>query len=486
MKFLNRRQDTKFTKKNFMVNLIFNKSLWAKFFTLLFLLSIFAACRDRVTDAPNENQPPETRLFLLPDNDLATSTSRQILHWSGDDPDGRVVGFVHTFANNAPEITTWKVGATDPFWKFTESYRDTFSLRFSGKDTAFVFRIKAVDDQGAADPTSASQRFPVKNSPPVVNFVPGTETPDTTFTVATFTWIGSDLDGDNTIARYEYALDNSNGPWKQLPPTTTSLTLKQNDGLTPGQHILYLRALDIAGTSSPMVRMPATGNGWVVIPPVGRYLVIDDFLGEPTATTFYRTTLDTLVRAYSVLRIKDKPAPQRLLFQETLSLFERVIWYADSQPNLELAGIVLPAFLNRGGKVVFSTLFAQFFSQQGDPLAFAPVDSVKQIVTNDAAPREVTRILNNRLLQPTSVRPTLDTLRLNTVVTFVKEVVPKPTATVLYRLQTSTEWRGQPVLAVEDATHAFVFFAIPLHRLDGNRNAGRMLRRIFTDVFGGI
>ena len=469
-----------------MVNLIFNKPLWTKVFTPLFLLSIFAACRDRVTDAPNENQPPETRLFLLPDNDLATSTSRQILHWSGDDPDGRVVGFVHTFANNAPEITTWKVGATDPFWKFTESYRDTFSLRFSGKDTAFVFRIKAVDDQGAADPTSASQRFPVKNSPPVVNFVPGTETPDTTFTVATFTWIGSDLDGDNTIARYEYALDNSNGPWKQLPPTTTSLTLKQNDGLTPGQHILYLRALDIAGTSSPMVRMPATGNGWVVIPPVGRYLVIDDFLGEPTATTFYRTTLDTLVRAYSVLRIKDKPAPQRLLFQETLSLFERVIWYADSQPNLELAGIVLPAFLNRGGKVVFSTLFAQFFSQQGDPLAFAPVDSVKQIVTNDAAPREVTRILNNRLLQPTSVRPTLDTLRLNTVVTFVKEVVPKPTATVLYRLQTSTEWRGQPVLAVEDATHAFVFFAIPLHRLDGNRNAGRMLRRIFTDVFGGI
>ena len=111
---------------------------------------------------------------------------------------------------------------------------------------------------------------------------------------------------------------------------------------------------------------------------------------------------------------------------------------------------------------------------------------MKLIVTNDAVPREVTRILNNRLLQPTSARPTLDTLRINTVVTFVKEIVPKPTATVLYRLQTSTEWRGQPALAVEDATHAFVFFAMPIHRLDGNRNAGRMLRRIFTDVFGGI
>jgi hypothetical protein len=464
----------------------FKNNLPAKSFLLFYLFIFFASCSDRVTDAPKKNQPPETHLFLLPDNELATSTSRQILHWSGDDPDGRVVGFVHTFDSRAPEITAWQAGATDPFWTFTASNRDTFSLRFGGKDTVFVFRIKAVDDQGAADPTSASQRFPVKNSPPVVNFTPGTEIPDTSFTVATFAWIGSDLDGDNTIARYEYALDNPNGAWKQLSPATTNLILRQSDGLAPGRHILYLRAFDIAGTSSPIVRMPATGDGWVVIPPVGRYLVIDDFLSEPAAVTFYRTTLDTLVRSYSVLRIKDKPAPLRLLFQETLTLFDRVIWYADAQPNLELAGIVLPAFLSRGGKVIFSTLFAQFFSQQGDPLAFAPVDSVKLIVTNDAVPREVTRILNNRLLYPTSARPTLDTLRIGAVVTFVKEVVPKPTANILYRLQASSEWRGQPVLAVEDATHAFVFFAMPIHRLDGSRNAGLMLRRIFTDVFGGI
>ena len=73
------------------------------------------------------------------------------------------------------------------------------------------------------------------------------------------------------------------------------------------------------------------------------------------------------------------------------------------------------------------------------------------------------RILNNRLLQSTSARPTLDTLRVGTVLTFVKEIVPKPTATALYRLQASTEWRGQPVIAAEDATLAFVFFAINCH-----------------------
>jgi hypothetical protein len=453
---------------------------------LCYLFFLFSACNDRVTDALKQNQPPETHLFLQPDSQLATSTSRQILHWWGDDPDGRVVGFVYTFDSKAPEITEWKAGASDPFWTFTESNKDTFALRFGGQDTAFVFRIKAVDDQDAADPTSASQRFPVQNSPPIVNFATGTEIPDTTFTVATFAWIGSDLDGDNTIARYEYVLDNPNAAWTSLAATTTNLTLRQSDGLAPGRHILYLRAIDIAGTSSAIVRMPSSGDGWVVIPPVGRYLVIDDFLAESAATTFYRTVLDTLVRNYSVLRIKDKTAPLRVLFQETLSLFDRVIWYADSQPNLELAGIVLPAFTSRGGKVIFSTLFTQFFSQQGDPLAFSPVDSVNLIVTNDSPPREVTRILNNRLLQPTSARPTFDTLRVSTVLTFVKEIVPKPTATALYRLQASSEWRGRPVIAVEDATHSFVFFSMPIHRLDGNRNAGRMMRRILVEVFGGI
>jgi hypothetical protein len=458
---------------------------FSTFFILIFTLP-FSACNDQVTDAPKDNQPPETHLFLQPDSELATSTSRQILHWWGDDADGRVSGFVYTFDSKAPEITEWEMGASDPFWTFTESNQDTFSLRFAGTDTMFVFRVKAVDDEGAADPTSASQRFPVQNSPPVVNFVPGTEIPDTTLTVATFTWIGADLDGDNTIARYEYVLDNPNANWQQLPATTTNLILRQDDGLTPGRHIFYLRVIDIAGTSSPIVRMPASGDGWVVIPPEGRYVVVDDFFGEPAAATFYRAVLDTVVGAYSVMRIKDKPAPLSVLFQETLFLFERVIWYADSQPNLELAGIVLPAFTARGGKVIFSTLFTQFFSQQGDPLAFSPVDSVNLIVTNDSPPREVTRILNNRQLLPTNSRPTFETLRISSVVTFVKEVVPKPTATALYRLQPSTEWRGQPVLAVEDATHSFVFFSIPLHRLDGDRNAGAMIRRILVEVFGGI
>jgi len=71
---------------------------------LFFLFIFFAACNDRVTDALKKNQPPETHLFLQPDNEIAMSTSRQILHWWGDDADGRAAGFVYTFDGGAPEM----------------------------------------------------------------------------------------------------------------------------------------------------------------------------------------------------------------------------------------------------------------------------------------------------------------------------------------------------------------------------------------------
>lgn len=445
------------------------------------LIAALTACEKKITDATLPNQPPETYLFLRPDTGLGVTTSRQILHWWGDDPDGRVTGFVYTFDPTAPEITTWTVNGSDPNWTFTTAYTDTFALRFTGKDSVFVFRIKAVDDQGATDPSSASQKFPVKNSPPVVNFVPGTEIPDTTFTVAGFSWTGTDLDGDDTIARYEYQLDDTAGVWRPLSSTNNFLLLRESDGLAPGHHILYLRAVDIAGVASATVRMPATGSGWTVKAPVGRYLVIDDYSPVDDAASFYRAVLDTVVGVHSVLDIKSKLLPpSQLMFQETLLLFERVIWYADDMPHLTEASIALPVFQNRGGKVIFSTLFKEFFSQQGDPLDFSPVDSLGQ---------NLGRLFNNTAVNATAVRPSLPGLRVRSssgIIPFVKEVVPKPTSSIIYVLPASASWQGTPAIAVEDVTHAFVFFGVPIHQLNGAQTAGTMIQRILVDIFGGV
>ena len=41
--------------------------------------------------------------------------------------------------------------------------------------------------------------------------------PDTTFTAASFAWVGSDPDGDQTIASYEIALNFNGVPFELIP-----------------------------------------------------------------------------------------------------------------------------------------------------------------------------------------------------------------------------------------------------------------------------
>src|SRR5574341_1473712 len=245
------------------------------FFTAATTTFLFTACENDIPDRPQENLPPETHIFLQPDSALATTTSRQTLSWWGDDPDGVVIGFVHSFAATPASLTHWDENHPAPGWTFTTANQRTFNLTFSSLDTAFVFQVRAVDDQKLVDPTAATLRLPVANSPPIVNFVVNTDIPDTTFTVAAFAWSGSDLEGEETILKYQYALDDTAaGNWRDLPPPQKSIILKETDGITPGNHIFFLRAIDLAGAVSSVARMPrSSGKTWHVRAPRGRLLL---------------------------------------------------------------------------------------------------------------------------------------------------------------------------------------------------------------------
>ncbi len=162
---------------------------------LVFLLLVVAiACSENFSDNPGLNQPPKTFVTIFSNNPLNPITSKVTLNWWGDDPDGIVVGFIYTFDPNAANVQTWSNGTPDPNWTFTEKTQETFVLILSGTDTTYTLRVKAVDDEGAADTEGASQSFSVINSPPIVQFVSSTEVPDTTFTVATLVWSATDLD----------------------------------------------------------------------------------------------------------------------------------------------------------------------------------------------------------------------------------------------------------------------------------------------------
>ncbi len=457
------------------------------FFMLLVILSVY--CGKKITDNPLSNQPPETYLTFPPDTNLvlATTTSRQILYWWGDDPDGKVVSFLYTWNDNAKVPATFQ--PSDPLgdWQMTLANSDTFSLKFLELDTIYTFQISAVDDHGLVDPTPAKQKFPVANSRPEVKFVVGTEIPETTFTAASFYWTGTDLDGDETISHYDYILDDTTGTWRSVSAESSFVNLKIPNELSNSDHVFYLRAVDIAGVFSQIIRMPAKESQvWHVRKPVGEILIIDDFEVLDSDEVLYRNTLDSLGLNYSIWNIKlnrnkdnkyDLMPASVDMFTETMLLFDRILWYCDSNPHFEEAQIVIPRYLKgMNKKILFSTQFKEFFSQQGDPLEFSPIDSLGN-KSFDVFP--------GTILKPDVNKSNFLELKSSKWIPFVKELVPKPSASVIYRLEANPAlWSGTPAIAVVNAENSFYFFGVPFHQLNGNKNVKKLLAIILKDEFG--
>lgn len=455
------------------------------FFAALSLL-LAGACSQNFTDNPKPNRPPETYISIFSDNVLNASISKKTINWWGDDPDGLVVGFIYSFDPRAPNVESWDAQAPVEGWIYTTNNQETFTLRLSGTDTVYTFRVKAVDDYGAADPTPAVQEFPIINTRPEVEFVPFTDVPETTFTVVNFNWRGIDLDGDDTIAGYQWALDDSSNAaaWHELPAGTASLLLTAADGLTEGEHVFYLRAIDIAGATSAIARMPRdTADVWFVREPKSSFLLLDDYNVSDNTDAFYRATFRSLVGEVEVWDIKSKgkalEPPTGLAFRETLKLFDRVFWYADTEPNLEKAQVSVIDFLDSGGKLIMTTSFQEFASNIGDPLAFSPVDSLGPKI------RRITR--NQRLLPgPEFAGAGFPELTVGTaIIPNVFPLVPKLSSKVLYLLpENAGVWEGTPAMAVVDGTSSFVFFGLPIVALDGQGNVAQMLEKILTQVLG--
>ncbi len=439
-------------------------------------------CSENFSDNPHPNQPPETFITIFSERDLNAGISRQTLHWWGDDPDGKVAGFIYTFSANAAEVTSWNNASPAAAWTFTTKTRETFTLRLTGTDTTYTLRVKAVDDQGAADPTAARQSFPVVNTRPVVEFPVGTDVPDTTFTVATFIWTATDLDGDDTIEKFQYVLDDTNATWRDLAARTKSITLTATDGLSEGRHVFYLRAVDLAGATSRIIRMPRRDNEiWHVKEPASKFLLIDDYNINDNAGAFYRNTLRALVGNIEVWDLKSNnralEPPSAQAFLATLRLFDRVFWYADTEPNLEKAQVSVTPYLNTGGKLVMTTSFQEFTTNQGAPLDFSPVDSLGA---------KINRITRNQVVQPApsfAGRGFPELKVATAIIPNIFPLVPKRSADTLYVLPPNPgTWAGTPVMAVVDATSSFVFFGLPIASLDGNGTAGLLIEKILTDI----
>ncbi len=361
-----------------------------------------AGCDGGVSGDPAGNLPPDTELAVrdtslvgnVEDDDRFTSTV--FVAWSGTDPDGFVVAFDLRYydAGAAP-------GPEDGWARTTR--RDSLVLLPIPPESEVanvVFEVRAVDDEGAVDPTPARTVFPIRNSPPTLR-LSGTLVPaDTTWPVVSFGWTASDPDGPESLLGIEIAL-NDTTDFVMLPPEVDFVTLVAQSpqvagettaeifygtnfipsgltvsGLRIGEdNVLWARAVDQTETASPMARFPADEDDvWFVRRQTSDVLLVNDYRrAENTRVMpFHRATLADyggafdewdLSRPFStgnnpVIATSDAlPAAAAPTLSRTLALWRYIYWVSDQTTdrvqgyNFPVAAGVIDLFFEGGGRI---------------------------------------------------------------------------------------------------------------------------------------
>ena len=289
-----------------------------------------------MTDNPLGNLPPNTYSFLYPDSTISSQPSRLNVYWSGDDPDGFILGFYFSWDNVN--------------WTFTTNNDSLFALQIGVVDTNYIFQVSAVDnggngvydsqiiqngiiygrepfvdnngngildngekyyDIGLIDPTPASIKFPIKNSAPTIFWNSLSFLPDTSFPAMTFGWEAEDIDGNTSIEHINIALNDTanfvqlNGGVRRITVRTKDFTSSNPlmDILLDGNpnnlasvklpglqlnsfNVFYVQAIDISGAKSPFISLPNGTKNWFVKKPKGKLLIIDNSNTSDNAPTF--------------------------------------------------------------------------------------------------------------------------------------------------------------------------------------------------------
>jgi photosystem II stability/assembly factor-like uncharacterized protein len=472
-----------------------NDRLPMKHLLLLIVLALIlsSGCEKETPSQAIPNRPPNTYLWLFPDSTIAEGHSSQHIRWWGTDKDGIVRGYL--FASGRLPASVQSVRDTIT-WHWTTANDSMIAFPLLVRRDTFQIAVRAVDNTlgqilperaavrfvpvgaspasytgapfwdrnengrfdagdvelpallGAVDPGRAGIGIPVLNQPPSLVFAqnpndPGAvmQQPETTFTAASFAWVGSDPDGDQTIASYELALNDPSDSTRRIsvPGNVRLVSLvvprDRSDGLGGVQEVtadvwggtfattrrllgtishlkldtlnkFYVRARDIAGDVSPSIVMPTDStHHWFVKNPRGRMLIVDDYISpdRDSALAFYRRILPQVgypspevlnIGAGLTAQQKTDSHVGRLVppfidpaFLYTLHLFDVVLWYTDPVPSLAVAQFPLFQYVrdaSHRGKVIFSTLFATASDPRGAITDFSPLDSISSVNLNAA------------------------------------------------------------------------------------------------------
>lgn len=487
--------------------------------TFLIAIVLASSCESGVDGDLNANLPPET--FFLTDTivrpEQARFSSQIRIQWSGNDPDGFVVGYEFSFADTLASP-----------WQFTATTDSIFVLPITeGQNTDDVlFRVRAIDNQGAKDPNPPRLVFPVKNTPPSLVFSETQRVPDSTFNLFSAGWIINDIDGDANLARLELAINDTSSGWTLLPLETRFLSFQlQNpiqgsssadlfsglnfrtlnssvDGFQVGSdNSIILRVTDRAGAQSTLDTL-----SFFIKPKTSRILVLNDIgLSSAEATmTFHRDLLaQNGITGFDEITISDGetggglkvtrssafPATTNPTLLRMLAEWDFIYWVSDNlDRNVTFANEILSTFFNEGGRAfitipikeleasdpVLNFLNIQAFTDPGNPLATS-----MQIANR----REITPLLN------AARWPTLESSQ---TISNIVPIEPLAGATPLYkadfRLVLLTgprpDFTGNEVISLINGDRNMIYFGLDLTQINARNNAQELVQALVVEELG--
>lgn len=243
--------------------------------------------------------PPQPAQFYVSGSSFSGPTGTITLAWSAvtDLPTGGAVG-----------VQKYRLAMRkgDDQWSYLDKSNSSLSHPYTGcmDNSSYDFAICVYDNNGNVNAWKYIYDYitPDKTgptSPTTFNVNPSSWTRDN----PTITWSGiSDYYEGNHLQKAQYAIDNVNGPWNDIPTGygTDHGTYIITDPMVDGQHTIYLRGMDSSSNPGAYVSMKyykdstAPGVSLNVIPNgnLKGIAIIKATITNSAGSNFDRWTLD--------------------------------------------------------------------------------------------------------------------------------------------------------------------------------------------------
>lgn len=347
---------------------------------LVFILGlIFWECQYDLS-SPYPNEDPNTTIANIP-VDSSTIFALVTLHWDGEDSDGFIQGYQYRY-------TTYHMFQEDTFkqeWVSTDKTSLTIAFESSDSLNRQIFEVRAVDNNGAVDPSPAKKIFftPKTYEPETKLIYPPKNSVHFAQETATDWWPGiqiafkaQDADEQGEIVEYAWAVDE--GEWTWTKDTTLFIGPEYFMPLE-GIHTIRVTSRDNTNLIDPdgdfikinLVKPTFEKNILIIDETVESLIpgenkptdkLVDDFYAEIFATD-------------DNWDFQKKGMPEK----EELGKYKMVIWHADNPYSTESDVHKLPThieiikdYMNVGGDFVMSgwRILKSFASKDPFPRSF--------------------------------------------------------------------------------------------------------------------